>query len=290
MSRPLTSDPHAEAIDLAPQYVLGALEREDEARVRAHLATCARPHPEFAELGSVVPALAELIEPVPAPAALRERVSRAVHEDAATHRPVAGVRAPAVRRLQSLRTDDRRRRGARGWMRLALPLAAAIVAAALGGWNLLLQGELGEARRRAADAELRAAEAERARDATVGRVALLAGAVAALNAPGASVARMAGTDAAPGVSGFAALPRDSEGYLVVVGLPPAPEGKGYQAWYITEVAISSAGILEVQGTAPAVLPGLRRETGIERMTVTVEAATGADRPTTDPLVAGSFGS
>jgi hypothetical protein len=54
--------------------------------VREHLATCDLPHPDFEELGSVVPALlelddSELVEP---PAALRDRVMAAAAADLAT--------------------------------------------------------------------------------------------------------------------------------------------------------------------------------------------------------------
>src|SRR6476659_4842188 len=70
---------HDEAVDLAAAYVLGALERPDEAAVRAHLETCGLPHPEFEALGGVVPALleldaSELVEP---PAGLRDRIMAA---------------------------------------------------------------------------------------------------------------------------------------------------------------------------------------------------------------------
>ena len=46
-----------EVRDLAAPFVLGALDADEQGAVREHLATCAEPHPEFAELGSVVPAL-----------------------------------------------------------------------------------------------------------------------------------------------------------------------------------------------------------------------------------------
>ena len=50
----------AEVADLAPAFVLGALEARESDAVRRHLAQCPEAHPEMAELHSVVPALFEV--------------------------------------------------------------------------------------------------------------------------------------------------------------------------------------------------------------------------------------
>jgi hypothetical protein len=74
---------HDQARDLAAGYVLGALERSEEAAVRDHLATCTEPHPEFEALGGVVPALLELedLELVQPPAAIGDRIMAAAAAD-----------------------------------------------------------------------------------------------------------------------------------------------------------------------------------------------------------------
>src|SRR3954470_22489079 len=84
--QPMTCD---QARDLAAGYVLGALERSEEAAVRDHVATCGQPHPEFGALGGVVPALIEheldrleLVEP---PASLRDRIMAAAAADLAAN-------------------------------------------------------------------------------------------------------------------------------------------------------------------------------------------------------------
>ncbi len=48
----------AEATELAPGFVLGALTDGEMASVRAHLAACPEAHAEFAEMGSVTAGLA----------------------------------------------------------------------------------------------------------------------------------------------------------------------------------------------------------------------------------------
>ena len=153
------------ARDLAAGYVLGALERLDEAAVRDHLATCSEPHPEFEALGGVVPALAELgdlvlVEP---PASLGARIMAAAAADLAEP---ARPAAPAVPSPVELATppvavpgpapipfptaaereirSERTRTSRFDW---ALRIAAVVAIVAVGGWGLNLQGQLDAARR-----------------------------------------------------------------------------------------------------------------------------------------------
>src|SRR2546426_6254758 len=85
-----------QARDLAAGYVLGALDPSEDAAVRAHLATCDQPHPEFAQLGGVVPAFLELDESelVEPPADLRDRIMAAAAADLAARSERTG--APAA--------------------------------------------------------------------------------------------------------------------------------------------------------------------------------------------------
>src|SRR5258707_11062184 len=64
----------AEVQDLAPGFVLGALEPAEMAAARAHLAACPEARAEVLELGSVVPALLESVEIAEPTAALRGRI------------------------------------------------------------------------------------------------------------------------------------------------------------------------------------------------------------------------
>jgi len=146
-----------QARDLAAGYVLGALERSEEAAVRAHLATCDQPHPEFGELGSVVPALLELDESelVEPPTALRDRIMAAAAADLAARgeQMSAAPAAPAAERAITFPdAGDRARRAERreatrasrfDW---ALRIAAVLAIAGIGAWGLNLQGQLDRAR------------------------------------------------------------------------------------------------------------------------------------------------
>jgi anti-sigma-K factor RskA len=163
---------HDEAIDLAAAYVLGALERSDEAAVREHLATCAEPHLEFDVLGGVVPSLAELddLELVEPPATLGARIMAAAAADLAEHprivpsaagpgvaptapaapaSPAAPAAPPVAFPSVSERAgrDDRRTRARTGRLDWVLRIAAVVAIVAAGAWGLNLQRQLDQAQR-----------------------------------------------------------------------------------------------------------------------------------------------
>jgi hypothetical protein len=238
--QPMTCE---QARDLAPGYVLGALERTEEAAVRRHLATCDQPHPEFAALGGVVPAILEdeladleLVEP---PASLRDRISAAAASDlaanprsaptassaaseppsivaapSATPRARPGATAsspsgpnpfpPAAERAARV---ERRRTGAFDW---ALRIAAVVAIVAAGAWTLNLQGELDRAR---------------AFDQAVTAV------VQAAAQPGAKTAVLAQQPNQHG-SGIAAVRADGSVVLAMHDLQATSGSQSYTAWVI----------------------------------------------------------
>jgi len=151
---------HEQARDLAAAYVLGALERSEEAAVRDHLATCVEPHPEFEAFGGVVAALdlvdLELVEP---PASLGARIMAAAAADLAAHprtsaAPAAspvGAPAPAPAAAptpfpsaaERTARAERRRTSAFDW---ALRIAAIVAIVVSGAYVLNVQGQLDRAR------------------------------------------------------------------------------------------------------------------------------------------------
>jgi hypothetical protein len=207
-----------EARDLAGLYVLDALEREELEGVRAHLASCDEPHPEFAELGAVVPALSTLVEPLDAPAALKTRIMSAIAAEvdampASTFRSAVRPEPWAIttEAEPTFREPLRQR-----WQSVSLwgmAAAAVLVIAVLGAWSMVLQSRTDQAEQ---------------------RMALIARAIAASTEPGSEVAVLRGTGEAAGASGFAAFPPEGDGYIVLVGLRPAPLGQTYQAWYLVD--------------------------------------------------------
>jgi len=205
--RPMT---HDEATELAAGHVLGALDPADEAAVRLHLATCPEPHPEFEELGAVVPALLADVPLVEPPAALRTRIMDAARADLAArsethHAGPGGMLAfpPAIER-------EARRVARTSRLDWALRIAAVIAIVAVGAWGIGLQRRL---------------DAARQFDQAVANVL---GAAARPGAEAVILIPAQGEQA----KGIAAVAPDGTVTLAMRDLPPTTDGQVYTAWVI----------------------------------------------------------
>lgn len=229
---------HDEAIDLAGGYVLDALERAEAARVRDHLSTCALPHPDFDELGGVVPALLELDEAdlVEPPAALGDRIMAAAGADAAMRGTIAGSAPGAVSPASTSptafptaaeRTSRLERRSRPSRLDWVIRIAAVVAIVALGAWGVGLQRQLADAQ---------------AFDQAVASVVHAAG------QPGAKTAILAPAPGHDG-SGIAAVQADGSVVMAIHDLQPTSGGEVYTTWVIVaghptslgDFAVGSAG-------------------------------------------------
>ncbi len=73
--------------------------------------------------------------------------------------------------------------------------------------------------------------------------------------------------------------------ITVNGLPPAPDGKTYQLWYVgPDGAASSAGLfgVDAEGSGQALLAG--DASSAAKVAMTLEPTGGSTQPTTDPVV------
>src|SRR5688572_14563319 len=162
MSRPTRPDLSCDDVrEQAASFVLGALDADEADAVRAHLASCADPHAEMAELGSVLNVLAEAVPVVEPPAALKGRILAAAAADlearkavgAADAQPVAPLapEAPeagstvAPTAFPTAAERQQRAAGRPGIGSWALRIAAVLAITLLGAWNLLLQNQLDSA-------------------------------------------------------------------------------------------------------------------------------------------------
>jgi hypothetical protein len=245
--RPVAPLSCAEASDLAAGFVLGSLDAEETARLRDHLSTCPEPHSEIDELGGVAPYLTDTLEPVEPPADLGRRILAAVAAEAAakvergaaTAPPSRGPVSPLVgpsAAVVSLAAERARRRSPLAW---GAAIAAVLVIATLGAWNLSLRAEL---------------EAATAYDTTVQRVIGLA------TAPGGQAAILK-PQVPGGPAGIAAVGPDGRVEIALRDLAPTSGTEVYEAWLIgpdkTPVALGSLtpgsgglGVLHAAG-APA---------------------------------------
>ena len=224
--QPLT---HDEAVDLAPLYVLGALEEAEMASIREHLATCPESHAEFEELGGVVPYLLEdpAIELVEPPAALGDRIMAAAAADlAARSAPVADQATPTADRTSPAipfpSPEDRQARAERprtrtGPFEWAIRIAAVVAIVALGAWGLRLQGQVTEL-----ESQVAAAENFRSAVAVVLDVATREGSQTAVLAPVEQ----------GGPRGIAAVASDGSIQFAMEDLAPTSGDQVYETWAI----------------------------------------------------------
>ncbi len=256
-----------EVSELTGLYVLDALEADERAVVADHLATCtSSAHGEFAELGAVVPALASAAPPAGAPAALKRRVLESYRSEMAT--TATATEASLDRNVEptppKAKARDSRWPTPTSWLPAIATLLLLVV---VGVWGF---GQ--------------ALEASQARD----RAAALSRAIAAMSAPGSEIAVLQGSGSATGASGFAAFPADGGAHVVLVGLPQAPTGQAYQAWYIADGTPTSAGLMSVSPDGYVIMSDPEPLPGAEVFAVTLEPAGGSAQPTTQPIVVGDL--
>jgi hypothetical protein len=275
--------------DLAPMFVTGALDPDDMAAVREHLADCDDAHAEVLGLGEAATALLESVEPVEPPASIKPRLLAAAEADLAAGRhpsTAAPERVPAAApaiepatqvasavAADGARTDgpatsppvdlaaERSRRGSRfGWV---LAAAAVIAVVALGAWNFTLREDL-------ASAQAYRNGIEQALD-----LAAQPGSVTALIRPDNGSA-----------SGFGVIGADGTAKLALRGMAPTSGTQVYTAWSIAEGAapvsmgdfsVGSDGIALANARAPEAAPGLV-------MAITLEPNAGNQAPA-GPVVA-----
>jgi anti-sigma factor RsiW len=262
----------AEVRDLAAAFVLDALEPDEADAVRAHLASCEDAHAELAELASVVPALLEAVPTVEPPSELRDRIMAAAAEDLRSGR-VATVPQP-VTPIVVTPTDPsgpavaapvaRSSGPAMSWV---LGIAAVLAIALLGGWNLMLQGELGAAR---------------TYEQQVAAVLDVAGRPGSLTA----VLTAEGGD---GPAGLAAVSGDGAVSLAMRKLAPTTGSEVYEAWVIGGDGVAvPLGSFQVGQSGVAYFEGrgLPTEAGAV-LALTREAGPGATAPSGPPVAAGT---
>jgi anti-sigma-K factor RskA len=263
---PLSCD---EVRELAAGFVLGALDPDDMARLRRHLSICPDPHREIAEMGQVVPYLGEALEPIEPPAGLGQRILAAVAAEAAqtaaaqtadgdpgtVSGPSPGAPRPRTAgpsvAVVPLATDRARRPSRLTWI---AAIAAALVIAAIGAWNVGLRTEL---------------DSLRAYDKAVERVVNLA-------------------TAAGGPAGMAAIGADGRIEIALRGLAPTSGSEVYEAWLIGpdkrpvaigSVTLTSDGLGVLQTTAAPTGQGVT-------IALTREPTAGRTNPTPPVLSVG----
>ena len=241
---------HAATRDLLGAFALGAVDPEEAASVRAHLATCAECQAEMAELWLAVDSLPSTIEPMEPPPALRDRIAAAIAVEAASPapKPVTTI-APAPSAPEPIRKP------ASFWSR-ATPWAAAaaillLLSAGMLVWNLRLRDQIS-------------------------------------TAPVAETIALVPTDAAPGAHGEVTyLPDDSLLLLDVRDLPPLEPDQVYEVWLIGEDGVPApAGVFDQPTDQHAIVADRSQ---YETLAITAEPGPlGTEAPTGEIVATASF--
>ena len=230
----LTMARHAEARDLLGAFALGAVDAQEAAAVRTHLATCTACQAEIATLWSAVDALPELIEPMEPPPGLRDRISAAILAEAAAPQspPAAAAPIPIPPVVPRGMPDSRLAepiRPAKWWSKTAPWAAAAaillLVSGGLLAWNLRLQEQI-------------------------------------VTVPAPETIALAPTDAAPDASGEVTyVPEEDLLLLDVRGLPELEPGQVYEVWLIGEEGVPApAGVFDQETDRHAIVADRGRYT------------------------------
>ncbi len=272
-NRPMPTDLTCDEIrDLAAPFVLGALDADEAEAVRAHLASCADAHAEIAELAGVLPVLDGSVPQVEPPASLKVRLMAAAAADRESRTTgavpgavpvIAKTAAPLAFPTASQREARAVARGRPSIGSWAVRIAAVLAIALVGGWNLLLQGQLDEAR---------------TYEQNVAAVLDVAGQPGSLTA----VLTAEGGD---GPSGLAAVGGDGAVILAMRALTPTSGAQVYEAWVIgSDGAPVPLGGFQVGQTGTAFFQGsgLPTDPGIV-LALTLEPGPGATAPTS-PIV------
>jgi hypothetical protein len=245
---------------LAPATALGALDPDEAAFVRAHLAGCSRPHPELrdaielaATIGTAWPE-----EDAPTPQ-LRARLLAAARSEAdpTPHRPRGARPRPWWRPVAIGATS--------------LAVAASLALAIQVGENGALRDQLADARTQVAmiGTELDTAEAwiERA------------------VATGADAYFMSGEGQAAEASFMLVVEADAAGaVLLMSGLPSLAPGQTYELWVERDGAIVGVGTFRPDARGLAAVTIDASLDGIRQAMITIEPVGGSDAPTPEDVI------
>ncbi|HVF57569.1 MAG TPA: anti-sigma factor [Pyrinomonadaceae bacterium] len=242
---------HEEYKELLALEALGALREDESRRLAAHLDTCAECRDELEGLQGTAAALAYTVAPVEPRAELRARVLAAVRESTGLSTQAEDSRAADEDEAHKHEYDDARGDGHQApfstapgastppfadlsaWQLVASrpslmygALAAAALVAVLGVASLMLWRQNREMRGELANLSERF-------ETWRGEMAREREARELLSAPGARIAHLEGTAVAPRAQASLVYDEKSGRALLFASqLPPTPEGKAYQLWYI----------------------------------------------------------
>ena len=276
-----------EGQEIAALYALGALSQFEARAFDAHLREgCPACDLELKQFGEVVGLLGAAVEPVAPSGYVRDLLSlRIQREISDSPKPAAPV-IPFPGQPVVSRTPDRvSSTAAASWLPWAV--AAAFLLAfvfSFAAWRTsrsALQAEVDQIRDSASpvlneNAELK--EKLRKESASLNELAQIN---SVLSSPGWRSLQLQGQEPAPSSSATVYWDVQGNRWIVTADLPPAPEGKVYQLWFVTPEAKISAGLIRPDRTGHgfAALQFPPDIGPLAAAAITLEPEGGSDQPT-----------
>jgi len=280
---------HAEIKDLIPLKALSQLDGDEARAIDEHLAAgcdeCER------ELASFNEALAEMAIAEAGADGPSDRIWSRLQARLDASRPALKVEDRATREPS---------RGRDFAMMVGSAVAAAIVAIVVSyAFNSRLRSDTSETSNEIAALTAKVIEVQRNVDTTGDQLAALEAKVAqttdltlASLGPDARVARLAGLPASPSASGSVALnPAQGTAMLEVNGLPPTPDDKVYEVWWIGEKqGPIKAGLFEPSSHGATIVSLDLPPPGevVLASAITLEPSSGVEKPTGAMYLKGDF--
>jgi anti-sigma-K factor RskA len=269
---------HEDYKELLAAQALTALDAEDARALTTHLESCADCRSEVGEWEETAAFLALDTKELEPSGELRQRILESVRS--ASSGTLTSDRLEALAGPSGSRSDSRvlaferpqrniwTTLGSFGAIAATLVLAALIISLViLWQQNRATQRELA----RLAN-ETQQAKTQLDRERSV---------VQLLTSPDAHMAKLTGTNAAPGAHAMLAYDKDGHAMLMAKGLPPAPKGMAYQLWYIKDNKKMPGKVFRPDEAGNGMLedqiPASAREAAV--FVITLEPENGVQAPT-----------
>jgi anti-sigma-K factor RskA len=260
---------HENYKELLAAKALTALDAADARALNTHLESCADCRLEMSEWEETTALLALDANPLEPSAQIRERILASVRAEDREAR-LANDRV----RLFASAVSPRPPRnvwaalGSFGALAATVVFAALIIAlVVLWQKNRTIQRELARL-----TAEMNQARAEVAHERAMGEL---------LTSPDAHMARLSGTNVAPGAHAMLAYDKSGHAMLMAKGMPRAPEGMAYQLWYIKDNKKMPGKVFTPDaagnGTLEDQIPAVARDAAV--FAITLEPKSGVQVPT-----------
>ena len=283
-----------EGQEMAALYALGALSQQEALAFDAHLREgCQVCSEEVAHFDQVVAMLGSSVEAVDPPEYVRDLLEvRIDREGSKASRPGSVIPFPEKQsRTQSIPIEERP-----GIGRVLLPWAVAA---------LLLIGFVYSVTSSRLERRSLQAALENERAQTVGQASSFREELAkktaladeltqinsVLSSPRFRIIELAGEDPKQGSSAKVYWDVQDYRWVVTADLPPPPQGKVYQLWFVTPSAKISAGLIkpDKSGHGFAVVQFPPEAAQLAAAAITLEPEGGSEQPTTPPVAVGKPG-